>query len=183
VGEALGLDVKNVSEDGTTIKVAEKAYHGEVQSFLKTKNGHRVVDLAPEVGKLLREYIGKRTGLLFCTRTGQSLSQSNILRRQLHPLLKDLGLGQCGFHALRRFRTTHLRKQRTPEALTQFWLGHAGKSITDSYDRSREDVSYRKEVATAVGTGFTVPSAVVQKLVESSKDVAVEDSRKQVVTA
>jgi integrase len=183
VGEALGLDIKNVSADGTAITVSEKAYHGEVQTFLKTKNGNRVVDLAPEVGSLLRKYIGKRKGLVFATRTGQPLGQSNVLRRQLHPLLKELGLDECGFHAFRRFRATHLRKQRTPEALTQFWLGHAGKSITDSYDRSREDAAYRKEVAAAVGTGFTVPSAVVvQKSVESSKEVEVEVKQEPVVT-
>jgi hypothetical protein len=38
--------------------------------------------------------------------------------------------------AFRRFRTTYLRKQRAPEGLVQFWLGHAGKSITDGYGRS-----------------------------------------------
>jgi integrase len=174
IGEALGLDIKNVSADGTTITVTEKAYHGEVQDFLKTKNGNRVVDLAPEVGKLLREYIGKRKGLVFATRNGKPLSQSNVLRRQLHPLLAKLGIAECGFHALRRYRTTHLRNQRTPEALVQFWLGHAGKTITDSYDRSREDATYRKEVATSVGVGFTIPTLVVQNSVESSKETEVE---------
>ena len=98
-----------------------------------------------------------------------ALSQSNILRRQLHPLLKELGLNECGFHAFRRFRTTHLRKQRTPEGLVQFWLGHAGKTITDGYDRVREDVVYRKEVAAAVGTGFTVPTVVVQNQLKVQK--------------
>jgi hypothetical protein len=36
-------------------------------------------------------------------------------------------------------RTTHLRKQGAPEGQVQFWLGHASKSITDGYDRVRED--------------------------------------------
>jgi hypothetical protein len=39
--------------------------------------------------------------------------------------------------AFRRFRTTYLCKQRAPEGLVQFWLGRAGKSITDGYDRVR----------------------------------------------
>ena len=74
--------------------------------------------------------------------------------------------------------TTHLRKQRTPDALTQFWLGHAGKSITDSYDRSREDEVYRKEVAKSVGTGFAVPAALagssVSKVWENREELEAE---------
>jgi hypothetical protein len=76
----------------------------------------------------------------------------------------------------------YLRKQRTPEGLTQFWLGHAGKSITDGYDRVREDVQYRKEVAAAVGVGFTIPAVVVQKPVESSKIVVAVEEQEPVAT-
>jgi integrase len=149
-----------------------------VQRFLKTKNGKRAVDLSPEVGSLLREYIGKRNGLVFATRTGQPLSQSNLLKRSLHPLLEGSKIPVCGFHAFRRYRTIHLRKQRIPEALTQFWLGHAGKSITDSYDRSREDEVYRKQVAKSVGTGFTIPAALavpsVSKVRENREELEAE---------
>lgn len=98
------------------------------------------------------------------------------------PLLKELGLNDCGFHAFRRFRATYLRKQRTPEGVTQFWLGHAGKTITDGYDRVRDDVVYRKQVAAAVGTGFTVPSVVVQKSVESSENVVAVEEQEPVAT-
>jgi integrase len=177
LGEILGLNISNVSEDGTILKVEEKAFRGEVQDFLKTKNGKRLVDLDPAVGKMLREFIGDRKGLVFCTRTGKPISQSNLLKRQLHPLLKELGMDICGAHAFRRFRTTHLRKQRAPEGLVQFWLGHAGKSITDGYDRVREDVEYRKEVAKSVGIGFTTPTAIVSSVrkteVEVEKEIAV----------
>jgi integrase len=101
---------------------------------------------------------------VFATRTGKPISQSNLLNRDLHPLLEELGLPMFGFHAFRRYRNTWLRKQRTPDALIQFWLGHAGKTMSDLYDRSREDESYRKEVAMLAGIGFAV-----QKVLESSK--------------
>jgi hypothetical protein len=51
------------------------------------------------------------------------------------------------------------------------WLGHAGKSITDGYDRVREDVEYRKEVARAVGIGFTIPAVAVQTVQRFGKSV------------
>jgi len=178
MGEILGLNIANVSEDGTVITVIEKAYRNHIQDFLKTNNGKRLVDLHPTIGKLLREYIGTRTGLVFATRTGKPLSQSNILKRDLHPLLEKLDALVCGMHAFRRFRTTHLRKQRTPEGLVQFWLGHAGKSITDGYDMVREDEEYRKEVVASVGFGFTiseyVPDVVVSRVRENEAEAETE---------
>jgi hypothetical protein len=80
----------------------------------------------------------------------------------------------CGSHAFRRFRTTHLRKQRVTEGLVQFWLDHAGKSITDGHDRVREDVEYREEVARTVGLGFTIPTVVVQTVQRIDESVEEE---------
>jgi integrase len=84
------------------------------------------------------------------------LSQTNLLRRGLHPALKKLGQPNAGFHAFRRFRTTWLRKNRTPEDLIRFWLGHADETVTDGYSKLREDVQYRNEVAAEVGLGFEI---------------------------
>jgi hypothetical protein len=53
-----------------------------------------------------------------------------------------------------------LRKQRAPEDLIQFWLGHAKQSITDGYSKLAEDVEFRAQVADSASTGFIVPSAV-----------------------
>jgi integrase len=101
--------------------------------------------------------VGERTsGFLFVNRRGKFLSQTNLLRRGLHPPLKKLGQPKARFHAFRRFRTTWLRKNRTPEDLIRFWLGHADETITDGYSKLREDVEYRKEVAGEVGLGFEI---------------------------
>jgi len=81
--------------------------------------------LHPSVAKLLRELIGERkSGLLFRTRTGQQLHQSNILRRVLHPILEELGQPKCDVHAFRRFRNTYLRNYTsTPPGVYRFWMG------------------------------------------------------------
>lgn len=65
---------------------------------------------------------------------------------------------KAGAHAFRRFRTTWLRKQRTPEDLIRFWLGHANRSITDAYCKLDEDVTFRKKVTEQVGVGFELPT-------------------------
>jgi hypothetical protein len=65
-----------------------------------------------------------------------------------------------GFHAFRRFRTAHLRKNRVPWDQQKLWLGHANKDVTDRYaEQLKEDVEWRKEVAENAGLGFRLPTA------------------------
>jgi hypothetical protein len=65
---------------------------------------------------------------------------------------------KCGCHAFRRFRITHLRRNGVPEDLIHFWLGHAGKSVTDHYSKLKNDLEFRKEVAVRAGLGFELSS-------------------------
>lgn len=63
-----------------------------------------------------------------------------------------------GFHAFRRFRASVLRKERVPEDLLKFWLGHA-RTLTDTYaSQLREDVAFRQQWAECAGLGFSVVS-------------------------
>jgi integrase len=169
MGEALGIDIKDISPDCLTIKLQQKAWRGQIHKRLKTKNGEREIDLHPTVADMLKDYIGDRaSGLLFCSRTGKQLWQSNILRRGLHPALEkigwrdeQLGIKKSGSHAFRRFRNTYLRNYTaTPEGVYKFWMGHAGEDMSDLYDMIRRDVKFRREQAEKAGIGFTLPSKV-----------------------
>jgi hypothetical protein len=53
---------------------------------------------------------------------------------------------------------THLRKQRVPEDLLRFWIGHADGSVTDGYSKVKEDVEFRKFTAEKAGLGFHPPT-------------------------
>jgi integrase len=165
MGEALGIDIKDVSPDGSVIKIRQKAWKGQIHDYLKTINGEREVDLHSSVAKLVKKYVGiRQSGLLFCTRTGKQLSQSNILRRGLHPTLKELkwqdsesGIKQAGSHAFRRFRNTYLRNHTlTPDGVIKFWMGHAGENMSDLYDKIRQDMQFRREVVEKAGLGFEI---------------------------
>ena len=157
IGEALGLEVKHLSENCQTITVEQSCWEGDIQAP-KTKNAYRQVDISSELAKLLKSYIaGRQIGLLFANKAGRPLSQTNLLGRSLHPILEELKVAKAGFHAMRRFRTTWLRKQRAPEDLIKFWLGHAEQSVTDGYSKLDEDVDFRKQVAEEIGTGFVIP--------------------------
>jgi integrase len=157
-GEAFGLEVKHLSRDCRTITIEQSCWQGAIQTP-KTANAYRQVDINSELAQLLKSFVGDRqSGLLFQNRSGRPLSQTNVLRRSLHPILAGLGVAPSGFHAMRRFRATWLRKQRAPEDLIKCWLGHSKTSVTDTYVKLAEDVEFRRQVAEQTGTGFVVPA-------------------------
>jgi len=45
--------------------------------------------------------------------------------------------------------------------LRQFWMGHAGLSMDDLYDKVREDVQFRRQMAERAGLGYKLPCLVV----------------------
>jgi len=171
-GEALGIEIPHVSPDGSCIRICKKAWQGQMHDFLKTKNGEREIDLHPSVAKMLRKFIGERkSGLLFRSRSGRPLHQSNILRRVLHPILVELGQPKCGLHAFRRFRNTYLRNYTsTPPGVYRFWMGHAsadgdtsagaGENMSDRYDKAEHEHALRREWAERAGLGFKLPSKI-----------------------
>jgi integrase len=73
----------------------------------------------------------------------------------LHKALKELGYvnpfagtHKAGNHAFRRFRNTYLRNYaECPEGLYKYWMGHAGKDMSDLYDKIKEDVTFRRKWA------------------------------------
>ena len=162
VGEALGIRIEKVLDHGSRIIIDEKAWRGEIHDYLKTENGEREIDLPANVAKLLVEFIGGcKSGLLFCTRHGKQLSQSNILRRHLHPALVKVGFEKAGNHAFRRFRDTFLRNHTNcPEGVLHFWLGWGSEGMSGHYDQIKSDVAFRKDVVNRCGVGFDVPASL-----------------------
>ena len=42
-------------------------------------------------------------------------------------------------------------------------MGHSGASLSDTYDRSADDLQFRKDVAASMGMGFVLPAAITGK--------------------
>ena len=71
------------------------------------------------------------------------------------------GTHKAGNHAFRRFRNTYLRNYtECPEGLYKYWMGHAGKDMSDLYDKIKEDVAFRRQWAERCGFGFELPLVV-----------------------
>ncbi|MFZ3330290.1 MAG: site-specific integrase, partial [Candidatus Acidiferrales bacterium] len=160
IGEALGIRIEKILDNGSRIIIDEKAWRCEIHDYLKTDNGEREVDLPENVAKLLVEFIGDRTsGLLFKTRHGKQWSQSDILRRHLHPAIEEIGFEKAGAHSFRRYRNTFLRNYTNcPESVLNFWLGWGAEGMSGLYDKIKADVAFRREVANSCGVGFNVPA-------------------------
>ena len=184
ISEALGLEIdKHISEDFLTLFIRQKARGSKIENRLKTDYSDRDIDLHPSIANLLKEYIGDRkSSLLFCAYEGKPLSQSSIIRRHLHKALKQLGYvnqftgtHKAGNHIFRRFRNTYLRNHTScPAGLIKFWMGHAPQDMTDLYDKIKEDIGFRKEVAERCGIGFDLPASIAPNAPNWSVEVEVE---------
>jgi integrase len=171
IGEALGLEVdKHFSPDFSAVTINQKVRHCKVEKRVKTPSAKRQVELHPKIAGILRMFVaGRDRGFLFQTRKGKPLSSSNVIRRHLHPALRQLGYvnphtgtHKAGNHAFRRFRSTYLKNETNcPKGLRDYWLGHTGESMDDLYDRVRDNAPLRREKATEYGVGFELPSVVV----------------------
>jgi hypothetical protein len=96
------------------------------------------------------------------------VGSSNIIRRHLHPALKQLGFidastgtNTAGNHAFRRFRNTYPRNYtQCTEGVRNFWMGHSDESMDELYDKIKGDVKFRRDMAEKCGFGFELPSVV-----------------------
>lgn len=163
-GEAIGLEIdKHISEDFRTLYIRQKVRRTKLELFLKTDAGRRDVDLCPKLAALLKAFVGNRTsGFLFHNRKGKFLSQTNLLRRGLHPALEELKQSKAGFHAFRRYRLTWLRKNRVHADLERFWIGHENETVGDGYSKMKEDGVFRLKQAETVGLGFALPPQITE---------------------
>jgi hypothetical protein len=89
--------------------------------------------LPTSLAAFLKAHIGDRTsGFLFQSESGRPLMQRNVLRDGLEKIRMALTLERGkAFHAFRRFRTAHLRKNRVPLDLQK--SGSANRDVTDRY--------------------------------------------------
>lgn len=156
IGEALacrmGIDGKHTgwSPDLAMVDVQTRFWRDQ-EGLPKTFAGIREVDLNSDLNARLRTYMSlkkvKMGDFLFQSSRGGRLSESTIRKDSLVPL------GIEGFHSFRRFRVTHMRGT-VPEAIIQYWIGHAGSETLDRYTKLKENVELRKIWAAKAGLGF-----------------------------
>ena len=122
--------------ENAVIHVRQSVWRGKIQT-VKSRKGNRRFAISPQLVEHLRAYLKtwrpNALGLLFATGNGTPWDHSLVRKRKFHPLLKKLGIPQCGFHAFRHGNATLLDQIGAPMAVRQDRLGHTEAQTTMGY--------------------------------------------------
>ena len=140
IGEALGLEVRDLHLDGPApfVAVERQAGRGSTRQ-LKTDASQREVPIPRTLADALAEHVaGHGHKVVFCTFAGGHLLYGNVLR-VLHRALDDAGLREpgFGFHALRRMAASFFEAAARTDSQIAALLGHAdgGRLARQTYLR------------------------------------------------
>jgi integrase len=106
----------------------------------------------------LRSWKPNSAGLLFATKNGTPWDTDLIRKRKLYPLLDQLNIERCGFHAFRHGNETVMDQENVPMAVRQGRLGHSDPRTTMMYSHAVSEDGRR--FAAKLGD-VLVPSKVV----------------------
>jgi len=134
IGEILGLRRKDVDFRSGQIRIEQACYRGLLASP-KTKGSRRTLPLSRAfMSSLIQIYEhAPRTGeddLVFQTRNGTPLNDTNLLHRHLKPAGWEIGMPSLSWHTLRRTHATLLQTAGASLRDTQAQLGHSRMSTT-----------------------------------------------------
>jgi integrase len=135
-GEICGLRIDDLDLANGIVHVRQSVWRGQLQT-VKSRSGNRRFPisshLVKQLGTFLRTWRPNPLGLLFATSKGTPWDHSLVRKRKFHPLLKRLGIPQCGFHAFRHGNATLLDRIGAPIAVRLNRLGHAELQTTMGY--------------------------------------------------
>jgi integrase len=156
IGEALAL---RIGDDGqhsawgsknSIVHVRDAFWRGQL-GLPKTEAGVRSVELCRALNEFLIKSVDTRTGFLVASADGSHMKESTLRQSSMAKL------GIPGAHSLRRFRITHLRRNKVAEELIDYFTGHKStRNLNDIYSKLSADAEYRREVAETVGLGFSL---------------------------
>jgi integrase len=140
--ELLALRPNDIDFGAKTVRVEESSNQrgrGEIGPC-KNATAYRTVLLCdPEGQKAMRKlarFLGIVTdsrSLIFHSKRGGSLLETNILNRGLYPALEALGLEQAGMHAFRRGCNRRWELAGVNAAVIRQQMGHASPAMTALY--------------------------------------------------
>jgi len=157
IAEAAGLEIQDVSPDASTVRIRQSVWNGQKQAP-KTHSALREVDLCPSLAAMLKEFIGEREdGLLFQTKNGKPLLQSNILGRSLHPVLTNDEANKVGFSLLSQIPRHPFAEESCSRRLAPLLDRTRWQERHRGYSMVKGDVPFRQLCAANVGLGFELP--------------------------
>jgi integrase len=134
VGEVLALRVSDLDFDRKLIRVRQSLDSAtrKVQAC-KSHTSSADVPMPPQLEIRLLRHLAKgpsETGLLFSNRSGRPYSANKLREKQLHPILRKLGIPRGGFHAARHGATSEMMANGVAPTVVQKQMRHSDARIT-----------------------------------------------------
>jgi integrase len=145
-GEMLALNMDDFDPAAGTLRVDETAgYYGV--SSPKTKSANRIVNIHPLIVDLLVKSNSNRKGKIFPVTV-------DTVRRTYERL-------NIRTHDLRHFRYTHLQRAEIPNAIRDFWVGHATRGMERVYGHVAQDNALKHQLVERIGIGLSLGPVLV----------------------
>ena len=151
-GELFGLCVGDVDLKRNLLRVRRSIWRG---IEVTPKSGKpREVRIDSATALALSQHLGKRTsGLVFHTKDGKPLADHNVVRQNLKPLCRKLGIPEGGMHAFRHGRVSHSRQTGVPAEFIRRQVGHSSLRTTSDYTHFSE--SQQREIVESLSPSWT----------------------------
>ena len=159
-GELFALRWRDIDEDTRTLTVREAVYDGKF-STPKTEAGLRQIPLSDVALGFIGEW-KRRAGrtaadaLVFATRTGNSISPNNVLRRAIFPACTALELPKATWLTFRRTYSSWSHDKGVPGKVVAQLMGHANVDTTLNVYTQVMDGSLRAAVDKVGSELFTI---------------------------
>jgi integrase len=132
-GELLGLKWSDIDWDNNQIRI-ERTFNKGQWYRPKTKTSYRAIDLGPLTMKQLKMWKlacpPNNFDLIFPSKAGTPMDESNLMNRIYRPALKRAGLPKMRFHDLRHTFASLLIEQGENIKYVQTQLGHSSPTVT-----------------------------------------------------
>jgi integrase len=134
IGETLALRISDLDFEQKIVRVRQSvdAATRTVQA-VKSDASSADLPMPAELEARLRAHLQRHDGkndLLFVNRRGRAFSANKLREKQLHPLLKKLGIPRGGFHSMRHGAASSLLADGATPAVVQQQLRHSDARIT-----------------------------------------------------
>jgi integrase len=134
VSEALGLRVCDIDLERKIVRIRQSVdSHTRKVQGCKSEASEDDLPLPPQLEARLQRFLDGQasdTRLLFVNRNGRPYSANKLREKQLHPLLKKLGIPHGGFHGARHGMTSELLEAGASPAVVQRQMRHSDPRIT-----------------------------------------------------
>jgi integrase len=140
-GELFALRVEDIDFKAGTVRVDESVDRNYEIGPCKNAAAYRTVVLEDTEGRralrLLQQFLGDGphdpNALVFHSRNGSALRETNVLHDGLHPALKALGLPKAGMHAFRHGCNRRWELAGMNPAVLRQMIGHSSSAMTARY--------------------------------------------------